>query len=221
MLKVEDLKLENLKIFQDDELYCFTSDSVLLSHFACAKKNDDVADFCSGSGIVGFNFYGLNKNLVKKVTFFELQKSLYDLSIKSIQANGLEEIFSAYNVKVQEIDSSFNERFSLILCNPPYMKVTTGDVKEKAEIAMCWSEIALTLKELVKAVSKCLKFGGRFCMVHRADRLTDAFVLMREFNIEPKRLQFVNAKGKEPYLFLIEGVKGGKSGIKVLSPIQN
>ena len=29
-------------------------------------------------------------------------------------------------------------------------------------------------------------------------------------------LQMVCAKGKEPYLLLIEGVKGGKSGIKIL-----
>lgn len=221
MLKLEDLNLENLKIYQDDELYCFTSDSILLSRFATAKKGDFVADFCSGSGIVGFNFYGLNKNLVKKVTLFEMQKPLYDLSVKSIELNGLEQVFCANNVKLQDIDASFNERFSLILCNPPYMKVNSGELKDKSEIAICWSEVELTLCELIKAVSKSLKFGGRFCMVHRADRLTDALVLMREFNIEPKRLQFINAKDKEPYSFLIEGVKGGKPSLKVLSPIIN
>ncbi len=221
MIKIEDLNLENLKVMQDDQLYCFTSDSVLLTRFAKAKKNDDVADFCSGSGIVGFNFYGLNKNLVKKVSLFEIQKPLFELSVKSIELNGLEKVFSAHNLKIQEIDSSFNERFSLILCNPPYMKVTSGETKEKLEMAMCWSEVALTLEELINAVSKCLKFGGRFCMVHRVDRLTDAMVLMRRYNLEPKRLQFVNAKNKEPYLFLAEGVKGGKSGVKVLSPIMN
>lgn len=221
MIKIEDLNLENLKVMQDDQLYCFTSDSVLLTRFAKAKRNDDVADFCSGSGIVGFNFYGLNKNLVKKVSLFEMQKPLFELSVKSIELNGLEQVFSAHNLKIQEIDSSFNERFSLILCNPPYMKVTSGETKEKPEIAMCWSEVELTLCELIKAVSKSLKFGGRFCMVHRADRLTDALVLMREFNIEPKRLQFINAKDKEPYSFLIEGVKGGKPSLKVLSPIIN
>ena len=44
---------------------------------------------------------------------------------------------------------------------------------------------------------------------------------MREKNIEPKRLQFVSGGEKEPYLFMIEGVKGGKSGIKVLSTLKN
>lgn len=221
MLKLEDLNLENLKVYQDDELYCFTSDAVLLSRFATAKKNDDVADFCSGSGIVGFNFYGLNKNAVKKVSFFEMQKPLYDLSVKSIELNGLSKVFSAHNVKLQEIDTSFNERFSLILCNPPYMKKDAGEVKENSQIAICMSEVELTLIELIKAVNKCLKYGGRFCMVHRADRLVDALVAMRQFNIEPKKLQLVNAKGKAPYLFLVEGVKGGKSGLKILPSLIN
>ena len=44
---------------------------------------------------------------------------------------------------------------------------------------------------------------------------------MKKKNIEPKRLQFVSSGKKEPYLFMIEGVKGGKSGLKVLLPINN
>ena len=44
---------------------------------------------------------------------------------------------------------------------------------------------------------------------------------MRKNNIEPKRLQFVSGGNKEPYLLLIEGVKGGKSGIKILKEAVN
>ena len=76
MIRLEDLNLLNLKIFQDDELYCFTSDAVLLSRFATVKKGDVVADFCSGSGIVGLNFYALNKDMVKSVTLVELQEEM-------------------------------------------------------------------------------------------------------------------------------------------------
>ena len=34
-------------IYQDDALYRFTSDAVLLSRFAGAKKGDIAADFCA------------------------------------------------------------------------------------------------------------------------------------------------------------------------------
>ena len=58
---LEDMMIDGLKIVQDTRLYRFTSDSVLLSRFAKAKKKDRVADFCAGSGIVAFHFYALNK----------------------------------------------------------------------------------------------------------------------------------------------------------------
>ena len=80
--------VNDIIVYQDDELYTFTSDSILLSLFAKAKKGDIVADFCAGSGVVGLNFYALNSNLINSVTFFEVQNSLFELCKKSIEEMG-------------------------------------------------------------------------------------------------------------------------------------
>ncbi len=218
---VEDLGLCGLKVYQDEELYRFTSDSVLLSKFARVKKGDVVADFCAGSGIVGFNLYGLNKDLIENVTFFELQKPMYDLSVKSIELNGLSKTFSAVNCGLQDLDKEYYGKFSLVVCNPPYMDKNSGEHDKDSIKAICKTELKLSLKELLFSISRALKFGGRACLVHRADRLCEVLCGMREQGIEPKRLALVNAKNKEPYLFLVEGVKGGKSGMKVLSNVEN
>jgi tRNA1(Val) A37 N6-methylase TrmN6 len=221
MERLEDLNLIGLKIYQDDEKYCFTSDAVLLSRFARVKKGDVVADFCSGSGIVGIHLFGLNSSKINSVTLFEMQKPLFDLSVKSIKENNLEKVFSMVNCKVQDIGSEYNGKFSLITCNPPYAKVDSGEHDENPEIDVCRREVELTITELLKAVSRALKYGGRFCICHRADRLIDVVSAMKEFGIEPKILQFVSGKGKDPYLFLMEGVKGGKGGLKVLKTLIN
>ncbi len=221
MRTVEELLINGIKIYQDDELYRFTSDAVLLSRFAKVKKGDVVADFCSGSGIVGLHLYALNP-FIKKVVMFEMQKPLLDMSKDSVKLNGLENIFSAENVKIQDITPNYFGVFSLIVVNPPYMKVGSGEAKEEEHIAVCRSEITLNLSELLTAAGKCLKFGGKICMVHRADRLADVVFEMKKNKIEPKRLQFVCGSKKDPYLFLIEGIKGAKSGgLKVLKEIVN
>ncbi len=220
MERLEDLLINGYKIYQDDELYCFTSDAILLSKFATVKKGDIVADFCSGSGIVGLHLFALNPN-IKSVTLFEMQKPLYSLSKKSIEYNRLEKVFNAENVKVQDIDAKYNGLFSLIVCNPPYMENNRGFKPKVNDIAPCKQEVTLTLQELLKSVNKNLKYGGRFCMTNRADRLIDIIFEMRNNNIEPKKIQFVSPKNKPPYLVLIEGVKGGKSGLKVLPEINN
>lgn len=220
MLEIEDLGYLNLKVYQDDKLYRFTSDAILLSRFATVKKGDAVADFCSGSGIVGFNLYGINPE-IESMTFFEMQTPLYELSLKSIVLNKLADKFTAVNTRVQDIGKEYNGRFSLVVCNPPYMEVGKGFKDESEHIAVCRTETALTLKELITATAKALKGNGRLALVHRADRLADVIFIMKQNGIEPKKLQFVSGKNKPPYLILIEGVKGGKSGLKVLSPIIN
>ncbi len=221
MLEKEYLEPSGLEIFQDGDLYRFTSDAILLSKFSRVKANDVVADFCSGSGVVGFNLYGLNKDKIKSVTFFEMQKPLFDLSVKSIEHNNLSHKFFAVNTEVQKIDAKYNGAFSLIVCNPPYMAKGCGFHEENDAIAMCRTELKLSLSELVLSISKALKFGGRVNVVHRADRLSDVIFEFRKNNIEPKRLQFVSGANKEPYLLLIEGVKGGRSGIKIEKFIEN
>ena len=221
MLVTEDLGIAGLSIYQDDELYRFTSDSVLLSRFASVKPGEVVADLCSGSGIVGFHLYGLNAEKIKSVTFFEMQKPLYDLSVASIKKNALEDRFFAVNTRVQDIDKSYYGKFSLCVCNPPYMAVDSGAHDKSETVAICKREIALNVTELAKSLAAVLKYGGRACLVHRADRLTDVICALCAAGLEPKRLQFVLAAKPEPYLFMIEAVKGGKSGLKVLGNIKN
>lgn len=222
MLRKEDLNLLDLKIYQDDELYCFTSDAVLLSRFARVKKGDVVADFCSGSGIVGFNLYGLNPDKISSVTLFEMQKEMFDLSVKSIEENQVGDKFFAVNTKLQDIESVYHGKFSLITCNPPYAKANSGETDENQIIANCKAELHLTLSELMAAANKCLKYGGRINIVHKAERLADIIFEMKKAKIEPKIIQPVaGSLDKDPYLVLVEGVKGGKSGLKVKKTIKN
>ena len=220
MERVEELGINGIKILQDDNLYKFTSDSILLTKFARVKKNDVVADFCSGSGIVGLHLYCLNPTLIKSVTFFEMQTPLYEMSKKSIALNNLEEICSAVNTRVQDIDSSFNGKFSLIVCNPPYMNVGGGLVNPKDALALARHEIACNLDDVVRCARSVLKPCGKLFMVHRADRLCDVITTFRKYGIEPKRLQIVYpSEGKSASLILIEGALGGKPQLRVESAV--
>ena len=61
-----------------------------------------------------------------------------------------------------------------------------------------------------------MKFGGRIAVSHRADRVAEVFSELKNNGIEPKRLELVFAGESEtPYLALLEGVKGGKTGLKI------
>ena len=220
---LEDMLIDNLKIVQDTRLYRFTSDSVLLSRFAKAKKGDVVADFCAGSGIVGFHFYALNKDKFPSmpVTLFELQEDLSALSKKTAAYNGFEN-FSFVQGKLQEMPKEYHEKFSYILCNPPYEKQGVGFDNDEYHKAICRKEITLTLAEIARAANYCLKFGGRLAILHRADRLAEVCYTLHDYKLEVKKIQFVGGKeGTKPYLVMIEAVKGGKPSCSILETIIN
>ena len=222
MLCKEDLGIDNLIIYQDTDLYKFTSDSILLSRFAKAKKNDVVADFCSGCGIVGLNFYALNQGVVKSVDLFEMQTPSHELALLSVNENNLSTVITPYNVKLQDVDKSFNGKYSLVLCNPPYMKADCGFSDPVEARAVCKIELSITLKEIVYSAKRVLKHGGRFVLCHRADRLGEIIFDLKSNTLEPKRIQFVTgADDKTPYLVLIESVKGGKEGVEILPNLTN
>ncbi len=208
---------QDKKIIQNVNLYRFTSDSILLSRFARAKYGDKVADFCSGSGVVGFHFLCLNPQ-ISSLTLFEMQQNLADMSRRTAEMNGFACQINC--CKVQDIGAEYNDAFSLILCNPPYERA--GFENEVYEKAVCRKELTLTFSELVEVAVKKLKFGGRFAVLSRADRTAEVIYTLKSRSLEPKRIQFVSGStGAKPYLVMIEAVKGGKEGVEVLPPIVN
>lgn len=215
MITEEDLGINGYKIYQQDGLYKFTSDAVRLSEFARVKKGDRLADLCSGCGIVGLHTYALNAGMIDSVTLFEMQTPLHALANKTIEKNALSDSFTAVNCRVQDIPTSYNGKFSIVVCNPPYMPKDSGEVRINPSSAAARTETFLPLDQLLLATSRVLKFGGRACIVHRAERLTDLLCGMRAVGIEPKRLQLVRAGKKSAYAVMVEGVKGGKSGLKI------
>lgn len=218
---LEDMLLDGLKIVQDTRLYRFTSDSVLLSRFAVPKKGDIVADFCAGSGIVGFHFYALHRAKFPDmpITLFELQAELSALSRKTALYNGFENFFFEQG-KLQELPKRYHEHFSYILCNPPYEK--GGFDNDEYHKAICRKELTITLSEIAQAASYALKFGGRFAMLHRADRLPEVCYTLKEQRLEVKKIQFVRGRvASKPYLVMVEAVKGGKPHCDILPELIN
>ena len=218
---LEDMCMDGLKIVQDTRLYRFTSDSVLLSKFAKPKKRDVVADFCAGSGIVGFHFYALHREKFPQMpgTLFEMQEDLLNLARKTAKYNGFDN-FSFVQGKLQELPKEYDEKFSLVLCNPPYER--GGFDNDEYHKAVCRKELTIRLEEIAKAASRALKFGGRLCMLHRADRLAEVCYTHHDAKLEVKKIQFVGGRyGSKPYLVIVEGVKGGKPNTEILQTIVN
>ena len=215
--RLDDLQTNGLMLIQSIDGYKFSTDSVLLANFGRAKQNDIYVDLCSGSGVVAILFSC--KNNIKKAYAVEIQSRLADMAERSVKYNNMSDIISVINDDLSNIHNILGfESVDVVTVNPPYN--VAGDTSCSDEIAIATHELKTNLEKIVSAASKVLKYGGKFLMVHRADRLVDILACCRQFKLEPKRLRIVYPKvGKEPNLVLIEAKKGAKSGLKILSPL--
>lgn len=213
--RLDDLKRDGLFIIQDTRGFCFGTDAVLLSDFVSVAKNDNVLDLCTGGGIIPLLIHARCKSA--RISGIEIIKKVADMAKRSVEYNNIDCIDIVHG-DLKDAPKIFGyERFDVVTCNPPYEKVGSGAESPTDVKAAARHEIFCTLDDVIKNACDVLKFGGKLCMVHRANRLTDVFCTMRKYSIEPKRLRLVAPYAeKEPNLFLIEGAKGGGTFMKIM-----
>lgn len=217
--RLDDLLINDKKIIQNKEEYCFTSDAVLLANFLKAGSKDVLVDLCSGSGIVGI--LASQKTNCKTIKLVEMQEHFVDLSRRSVELNNLQDRIEVIHSRVQDVVKILGrETVSVVCCNPPYRVATTHKISDKKSIAMCKYETELSLKELVKAVSDLLKFGGKFYCIHQSTRLAEICAELKAVKLEPKVFQFVYPKASlNSNVVLIEAQKSAQSGVIVKAPL--
>ena len=90
MIKNDLFDYEPYKIYQDDQFFKFSLDSILLGEYVDKKyKDKKVIDLCCGNGAIPLilHYYGFNN-----LTGLELQKPIYDLAIASLKENKVDNI---------------------------------------------------------------------------------------------------------------------------------
>lgn len=219
--RIDDLQINNLKIIQNTDGFCFGIDSVILSNFAKdIKKNSIVMDLGTGTGIIGFLL--LAKNKIKRMIGIEVQSEVADMVSRSVILNNLEDEFQIINCNIKDILMHVKrDSVDVVVTNPPYKKINTGGKNENQKKLISRHEILADIFDFIKAAKVVLKDKGILYMVHRPERLSDIICGLKENKIEPKEIRFVYSRenSNEAKLVLIKAVKNGGEFLKVEKPL--
>lgn len=218
--RLDYLLAENLRIIQSPSVFSFSLDAVLLARFAYLPiQKGSIIDLCTGNGVIPLILSTRTKGMITGV---EIQERLYNMAIRSVEYNQLTDRIHMINGDLKDMPKQLGMgKFDVVTCNPPYFVTPSkGIINENEHLAIARHEIMCTLEGVVKTSSLLLKQGGKAAFVHRPGRLVDILTLMQQYRLEPKRLQFVYPKlGKEANTILVEGIKDGNRGLKVLPPL--
>ncbi len=208
-------------IYQDDDFFAFSLDSVLLANFVTIKYSDKrIIDLCSGNAPIPML---LTFKTNAKIYGIELQKEVFELGLDSIKENNMLDKINFICDDVVNSDTLFSSGyFDVVTCNPPYFKyIDTSYVNDNSVKTIARHEIKLNLEQLIVKSNYLLKNHGTFAFVHRPDRFLEILYLLKKYNFEPKRIRFVySKKNGNSNMILVESIKNGKSGgLKILSPL--
>lgn len=208
----------NLNIYVS-EAHIFTSDAIVLASFCAPRHKDKCCDLGTGNGIIPLLW--LRDFKPKEITGVELSDSAVNLLNKTLTENNIDDKIKVIHHDLRTLKGVLpNEYYDIVSINPPYKKLGTGIVNTETDYQNARHEFTCTLDDCAKAASLLLKFGGRFCICQRPERLPDIFEAMRKFKIEPKSMrEVIQRPGKEPSLVLVEGKKGSAPGFRISAPL--
>ena len=196
----------------------FGTDALLLADFAAPKRKELACDLGTGCGIIPL--YWLAEGRTAPSWGMDVQPQAVEQFAAGIRASGGEGKVFPLCGDIRALPEELPRgRFGVVACNPPYQREGNLSPQDPAaEIAR--HERLCTLEDVCRAGAVLLKYGGRLCICQRPERLTDAMCAMRGAGLEPKRLRFVSRRLEDaPWLFLLEGRKGGKPGLHLLPPL--
>ena len=212
---------KNLKIIQRSDYFNFSIDSLLISEFVNLTKNTKkILDIGTGNAVIPLF---LSKRTSAKIYGVEVQEISYQLALRNISINNLnEQIYIIYDNIKNYLKYFTIGSFDIVLSNPPFFKVTENKelLNDLEQLSIARHEIELNLDDLIEISSKLVKDRGYFYLVHRADRLSEILVTLQKYNFEAKKIKFCyTTKQKNAKIVLIEAIKNGKVGLTILPPL--
>ena len=201
----------------------FTTDTIMLADFAAVKNGELVVELGTGCGTIPLLM--IRNNSPKEIYAVEIQQEAVDLLKESLKHNLGSGIEAASVIKpmladIRDIRALLPAgEADLVVCNPPYKLMGSGIENPDDSKRTARHETDCTLDDVMEAAQWLLRFGGRFVMCQRPERLTDVLTAMRAHGMEPKRLRMVQGRAdKAPKLFLVEAKRGAKPGYMAVLP---
>jgi tRNA1Val (adenine37-N6)-methyltransferase len=207
---------ENIRLLQRKNGLTFGSDAFLLSAFCRPQRSGRAADLGCGTGVIALLLAA--RGTYAHVTGVEVQETFAEITRKNIENNGFSHTVSVLCKDVRELSpTDFGGELDAIVANPPYMRADSGYASPHDEKQIARHEVLGGLADFAAAAARCLKYGGKFYVVYRPDRLETLFAALRANRLTPKRMVLVQDHAdKEPSMVLCEAMLGAAEGLAVL-----
>lgn len=204
---------EDLKIYQDTDMFLINTDTTVLGEFVEVYRNDTVLDMGTNTGALLLYASRFNP---KKMIGIDVNERALELARKNMELNNINNC----TLKEANILNYADELVDVIICNPPYFNTKEDNKSKNSFKNLAKHEQEFTLSELIKSISRNLKDNGTLYFLYLTSRMDDCLMELRNNNLYPKVCRMVFDENKKySNVFLVKCRKNAKQGMIMEKPI--
>ena len=191
----------------------FGEDALRLADFSAPRRRDRVCDLGTGCGAIALRLCA--RFSPAAVHGVDIAPDAIALATQAADAFGgmPTPTFAVgdWNAPATVGDAG---AYDLVVCNPPYFPPHSGGVSADEARRLARHEQQGTMEAVCGAAARLLRYGGRFCLCCRPERMVTVLAALTAARLEPKRIRPVcHRAGDAPWLLLIEARRGGRPGL--------
>lgn len=146
------------------------TDGVLLGAWAHTGSAKRILDVGTGTGLIALM---LAQRTVAKIDAIDIDESASQQAEENIEASPFHRQIHIFHASLEDYQASTDQRYDLIVSNPPYFSQSLKSPDEKRSKAR--HDDSLSLEELIMGCTKMLNTDGRIALilpVEQEERLT-------------------------------------------------
>lgn len=176
---------KQFEIYQDRCAMKIGTDSVLLGAWTGSKSDpSSILDIGAGTGILSLML--AQKSPAEVIDAIEIDDAAYEQCVENFEQSPWGDRLFCYHASLEEFVEEIEEKYDLIISNPPFYKDTYKSDNDQRDLAR-FSD-AMPFRHLVESVSKLLSKNGFFSVVIPFSEEKDFMVLASKEHLFPNRI---------------------------------
>ncbi len=160
-MKSPFFNFKQFSILQDDEVFKIGTDGVLLACWADVSNASKALDVGIGTGLISLIIAQRNPEL--HVLGLDINPNAIQLAKKNVASSPWPDRVEVKWADVASFRHFTEEKFDLIISNPPFFNAGTQAANENRNLAR--HTAALSHRDLLRSSSKIINENGRICLI--------------------------------------------------------
>ena len=167
------------------------TDGVLLGAWVNLENPFSVLDIGAGTGLIALML--AQRSNAELIDAIELDNSAYEQTVNNFESSDWGDRLFCYHASLQEFGDEVDDKYDLIISNPPFYTSTYKELPEAR--AMARHTESLSYNDLLKSVAKLVSENGSCAFIIPYEEETNFIAIAKENNLFPNRI--TNVKGNK------------------------